>query len=105
MLDAWRAYQSSEPDAAPYRTPFEAADLRGAPPAVLGVGAWDPAGDDTREYARRLRSAGCSVTLREFPATGHGGFLSAVPGEELRQWLGDALRPLLSLSDNTRRIS
>jgi acetyl esterase len=95
MLAAWRHYRGRQPDTAWYSTPFEAADLTGAPPAVLAVGDCDPVGDDTLEYARRLRAAGCAVTLRTLPATGHGIFPSSGPGAGLRRWLGDALRELL----------
>lgn len=95
MRTAWHAYRGSQPDIAWYSTPFEAADLTGAPAAVLAVGDCDPVGDDTFEYARRLRAVGCAVTLRELPATGHGTFPLPGPGAGLRQWLGDALRPLL----------
>jgi acetyl esterase len=96
MLAAWRAYRGDRPDPAWYSTPFEAADLTGAPPAVLAVGDRDPVGDDTVEYARRLRVAGCAVTLRRVPVSGHGTFPLPGPGAGLRRWLGDALRPLLA---------
>jgi acetyl esterase/lipase len=96
MLTAWRAYRGSRPDPAWCSTPFEAADLTGAPAAVLAVGECDPVGDDAVEYARRLRAAGCAVTLRRLPVSGHGTFPLPGPGAKLRAWLGDALRPLLA---------
>ncbi|HEX5116556.1 MAG TPA: alpha/beta hydrolase [Pseudonocardiaceae bacterium] len=96
MLTAWRAYRGSRPDPTWYSTPFEVADLAGAPAAVLAVGDRDPVGDDTIEYARRLRASGCAVTLRRLPMSGHGTFPLPGPGAELRGWLGNALRPLLT---------
>jgi acetyl esterase/lipase len=52
--------------------PFEADDLRALALALLGVGDLDPTADDVRTYARRLRTAGNLVELREFPAMRHG---------------------------------
>lgn len=101
LLTAWGAYRGHDGggrSSRGYSTPFDAADLGGLAPAVLGVGESDPVRDDVREYARRLRAAGCAVDLREFPRMGHGVFLmNAGPGggNVLHQWLGAKVRQLL----------
>jgi acetyl esterase len=107
--EAWRAYRGRDyrPDsgAALYSTPLEAADLTGAAPTVLAVGALDPAADDVRHHAVRLAAAGVPVRFREFASLGHGAFLRPVehlPGagaplaDPLRGWLGASLRELFN---------
>ncbi len=104
MIAAWRSYRGATAGtgAPVYSTPFEAEDLRGLAPAVLGAGELDPVADDVHACARRLRAAGNTVELREFPGMGHGSFLqSAVTVDgvlvenPLRYWLGTTFRSLL----------
>jgi acetyl esterase len=107
MLAAWHAYRGASVDtgASAYSTPFETKNLRGLAPAVLGVGELDPVADDVRAYARRLRAAGNTVELREFPAMGHGSFLrfadqTTASGflveNPLRRWLATTFRSALN---------
>jgi acetyl esterase len=100
LVDAWRDYRGLGPTRTTRThtrtrtrgtfpsTPFEAEDLTGLAPAIIGVGALDPVADDVRTYATRLRAAGNKVELREFPGLGHGAFLT---DHALRRWLGTAL--------------
>jgi acetyl esterase len=115
MIAAWRRYRGTDIGAGgaagdrahrTYSTPFEAGDLRALAPALLGVGELDPTADDVRTYARRLRTAGNLVELREFPAMRHGAFLRPAESTEtgrpvraenpLRLWLGERLRHLFA---------
>lgn len=102
LMSAWCAYRGHDGGAGRsalvHSTPFDAADLTGLPPAVLAVGQADPVVDDVHEYARRLRDAGCTVDLREFPRMGHGAFLmnaGSAGGNVLHQWLGKKVRQLM----------
>lgn len=56
-------------------------DLSGHPPAVMVVAGHDPLHDEGVAYARKLRAAGVSVTLRDYPSLVHGFFrlTGAVP--------------------------
>lgn len=56
-------------------------DLSGHPPAVVVVAGHDPLYDEGVAYARKLRAAGVSVTLRDYPSLVHGFFrlTGAVP--------------------------
>ncbi|NUU26014.1 MAG: alpha/beta hydrolase [Streptomycetaceae bacterium] len=59
-------------------SPLYADDLAGLPPALVVVPTHDPIADHGRSYAERLRAAGTSVEVTEFPGAGHA-FLS-MPG-------------------------
>lgn len=93
MRAAWRAYRGDPVEVVAYSTPLEAAHLRGVAPAVLAFGALDPVAGDVRTLARRLRTHGVAVTVREFAGVGHGGFLG--PDPTTRRWLGASARPYL----------
>ncbi|TCO59371.1 alpha/beta hydrolase [Actinocrispum wychmicini] len=96
---AWRLYRAHGPGDC-YSTPFDAHDLSGLAPAVLGVGEYDPVADDVREYAERLQAAGNTVELRVFPRLPHGVFLQP-DGNPLRDWLGSAFQDLISTKETT----
>nr|ADK54883.1 esterase/lipase [uncultured soil bacterium] len=99
MQAAWRLYRANGPGDA-YSTPFDAHDLSGLPPAVLGIGSLDPVCDDVHDYAERLRAAGITVEMRVFPGLPHGVFLQ--PGANpLRDWLGSALRDLTAIKETS----
>ena len=56
----------------PRAAPLRASELGGLPPAVIAVAGHDPLRDEGVAYADRLRAAGVSVTLLEFPSLPHG---------------------------------
>ncbi|ONH31690.1 alpha/beta hydrolase [Pseudofrankia asymbiotica] len=59
-------------------SPLYADSLDGLAPALVVVPTHDPLADQGRQYAERLRAAGTSARLSEYPGAGHA-FLS-VPG-------------------------
>lgn len=61
-------------------SPLHADDLSGLAPALLVVPTRDPVADHGRRYAERLRAAGTSVRLTEYPGARHA-FLT-LPGVE-----------------------
>jgi acetyl esterase/lipase len=61
--------------------PARVEDLRGLPPAFIGVGSIDLFVDEDIEYARRLADAGIPVTLDVVPGAFHG--FDAIPGSSL----------------------
>jgi acetyl esterase len=96
MLDAWAAYRGPQRTAVADRpfTPWEASDLSGLPPAIIGVGENDPVAGDSLVFAERLAAHGNAVSLRAFAGVGHGLFLhqagdGAFP---LQDWLAEQIR-------------
>ncbi|MGO4711950.1 alpha/beta hydrolase fold domain-containing protein [Bradyrhizobium sp. 2TAF24] len=61
-------------------SPIHAEDLGGLPPALVVVPTEDALADHGRDYAERLRAAGTSVRLTEYPGAQHA-FLT-LPGIE-----------------------
>ncbi len=71
----WSAYLGRAPggpDAPPYAAAARCDDLRGLPPAWIGVGRLDLFWDEAHAYAQRLEGAGVPVTLHEVPGAPHG---------------------------------
>ena len=74
------------PDAAtrrdPRLAPLRAAELAGAPPAVVLTAEYDVLRDEGEAYAERLRAAGVDVSHRRFAGQMHGffGLIGVVPG-------------------------
>jgi acetyl esterase/lipase len=71
----WRSFLGREPgaaDAPRYAVAARRGDLRGLPPAWIGVGDIDLFYAEDREYAERLRAAGVDVTFAAVPAAPHG---------------------------------
>jgi acetyl esterase/lipase len=71
----WRSYLSVEPGATSvpaYAVPARREDLRGLPPAWIGVGDIDLFYGEDRGYADRLREAGVDVTLDVVAGAPHG---------------------------------
>lgn len=71
----WTSYLGVEPGSdgvSPYAAPARRDDLRGLPPAWIGVGTLDLFHDEDLEYARRLDAAGVPCELRVVPGAFHG---------------------------------
>ena len=97
----WRSYLGQAPGAAalaPYAAAARRADLRGLPPAWIGVGDIDLFEEEDRAYARRLAEAGGQVTFVAVPGAPHG-FEAWAPHAPVSQafiagaqsWLGETL--------------
>jgi acetyl esterase len=59
---------------APGLSPLHAANLSGLPPAVIGVGEFDPLRDEDLAYAKALADAGVQVVVRRYDGLIHGFF-------------------------------
>ncbi|MCR1785227.1 alpha/beta hydrolase [Nocardioides carbamazepini] len=80
---AWQAYLGRPPrssDAPAYAAAARREDLRGLPPAWIGVGALDLFRDEAVAYGRRLAEAGVPVDVHVEPRMFHGADL-AFPDE------------------------
>jgi acetyl esterase/lipase len=97
----WRSYLGMEPgadDIPPYAVPARREDLRGLPPAWIGVGDIDLFYDEDRDYVERLRAAGVGATFEVVPDTPHGitawASHTSIARDHIRRaqvWLGQAL--------------
>ncbi|EFQ82236.1 hydrolase, alpha/beta domain protein [Aeromicrobium marinum DSM 15272] len=96
---AWTAYLGRPPRAQeprPYAAAARRDDLRGLPPAWIGVGALDLFHAEDVDYAERLRAAGVPCELRVVPGMYHGADSLPVPSmrafrEEMLQALAAGL--------------
>ena len=71
-------YLRDEADRLDWRAaPLRAADLAGAPPALVLTAQCDVLHDEGEAYARRLRAAGVEVDHRDIPGMIHGFFAMA----------------------------
>lgn len=71
----WRSFLTAEPGSAElprYASAARREDLRGLPPAWIGVGDIDIFYDEDRIYAERLQSSGVPVTFVDVPGAPHG---------------------------------
>lgn len=71
----WRQYLGREPgtpDVSDHAAPARRVDLRGLPPAWIGVGTRDLFHDEDVAYAERLRAAGVSTELEIVDGAFHG---------------------------------
>jgi acetyl esterase/lipase len=71
----WQSYLGVGPGSAgapPYAVAARREDLRGLPPAWIGVGDIDLFYDEDRTYAERLRAAGVETTVEVAPGAPHG---------------------------------
>jgi acetyl esterase len=55
----------------PRMSPLAAKDVAGLPPAYIMVAGFDPLHDEGVEYAEKLKAAGVSVTVAEYPDLVH----------------------------------
>lgn len=80
----WKSYLAQTPGAEqtpPYAVPARRTDLRGLPPAWIGVGTCDLFQAEDRAYAQNLQSAGVPVHLEILEGAPHGfiGFGADAP--------------------------
>jgi acetyl esterase/lipase len=71
----WSAYLGAPPGSegvSPYAAPARREDLRGLPPAWMGVGTFDLFHDEDLAYARRLNAAGVDCEVQVVEAAYHG---------------------------------
>jgi acetyl esterase/lipase len=102
---AWTAYLGHPPSEAPerpYAAPARTEDLRGLPPAWIGVGDIDLFHDEDVAYANRLRDAGVACELHIEPGMYHGAD-AVLPDRPLtaafRSRMVEALGPVLAPGD------
>jgi acetyl esterase len=83
--------------AGPGLSPAQVQNLAGLPPAVIGVGEFDPLRDEDLAYAKALADAGVAVVVRRYDGLIHGFFgftqLSAAAADAT----GDMIRLLREL--------
>jgi acetyl esterase len=69
----WRHYLSREEQGRePNASPLLAKSLADLPPALVITAGCDPLRDEGEAYATRLREAGVSVTITQYPGMFHG---------------------------------
>ncbi|WP_433496409.1 alpha/beta hydrolase [Sphaerimonospora sp. CA-214678] len=99
ILDSWAHYLRGVDGVPAYAAPARAGDLRGLPPAYVGVCSADPLRDEGIDYARRLTDQGVQAELRMYPGLFHGA-TGMFPGLDVtrraRAALLDAAARLLS---------
>jgi acetyl esterase len=84
---------------APGLSPVQVEDLAGLPPAVIGVGEFDPLRDEDLAYGKALADAGVEVVVRRYDGLIHGFFgftqVSAAPADATADMIR-LLRELIS---------
>ena len=88
----WEALLGAEPggDVPPYAAAARREDLRGLPPAWIGVGDIELFFEENRAYAQRLQAAGVDVDLDVVPGAPHGLVAWAPDAEVTRAFVGRA---------------
>lgn len=68
----WNCYLPPDADKSdPRISPLNAKDFSGLPPAYVMLGGYDPLHDEGLAYADKLRAAGVSVTVADYPDLVH----------------------------------
>lgn len=96
-LYAWSSYLGHAPglaDAPAYAAPARRLDVRGLPPAWLGVGTLDLFHDEGVEYAGRLNSSGVECELYVVPGAFHGFDVAFAKAEVTREFRAEQVRAL-----------
>ena len=79
-------------------------DLTGLPPAVIGVGEFDPLRDEDLAYGKALADAGVEVVVRLYDGLIHGFFgftqLSAAAADATADMIA-ALKTMLAVESAT----
>lgn len=93
----WTAYLGHEPgraDTSPYAVPARRVDLRGLPPAWIGVGTLDLFHAEDVDYAHRLRAADVAVELHEVEGMWHANqrFAQSAAMRDFERRIVDAIR-------------
>jgi acetyl esterase len=104
-VQSWEAYLgplSGADDVPAYAAPARANDLSRLPPAYVSTAENDPLRDEGITYAQRLRHAGVSVELHQFPGTFHGSALvtSAAVSKRAQRESALVLRRALGVEDD-----
>lgn len=88
----WSAYLAHTPDnpTAPYAVAARRDDLRGLPPAWIGVGDIDLFHDENAQYAARLEDPGVPVVFDVVPGAPHGFENWAADASVTREFLDRA---------------
>lgn len=93
----WRTYLDRDPggeEVPSYAAPARRTDLRGLPPAWIGVGTCDLFHDEDVAYAGRLREAGVPCTLHVVEGAFHGFDLVGPKAEIVRRFRASYLAAL-----------
>lgn len=88
---SWTAYlghAAGEAEPRAYAVAARRADLRGLPPAWIGVGELDLFYAEDRDYAQRLLAAGVPCTLDVVPGMYHGADVLPRPPKSMRDFWG-----------------
>jgi acetyl esterase len=78
-------------------SPAQVKDLSGLPPAVIGVGEFDPLRDEDVAYGKALADAGVDVVVRRYDGLIHGFFGFTQLSEGAADAAGDMVRLLREL--------
>jgi acetyl esterase/lipase len=110
----WHSYLGQEPGgrAQPYAVAARRENLRGLPPAWIGVGDIDLFVEEDTDYARRLREAGVACELEVVPGAPHG-FEAWAPDTPLaedfvrrsREWLARSVAGPTTRSPSAEQAS
>ena len=88
----------------PGHSPMMSTDLTGLPPAVIGVGEFDPLRDEDLAYGKALADAGVEVVVRLYDGLIHGFFgftqLSAAAADATADMIA-ALKTMLAVESAT----
>ncbi|MCP3368186.1 alpha/beta hydrolase [Bradyrhizobium cajani] len=91
----WRLYLSKPPGSAafpPYAVPARREDLRGLPPAWIGVGDIDLLHNESRNFAGRLQASGTDTRFVSVQGAPHGFESWAFDTKMAQEFIADAQR-------------